>query len=186
MRKAIAVDFDGCLCENAWPEIGPPNWAVIRAALEQQRAGAALILWTCRSGELLDKAVAWCGEHGLTFDAVNENLPERLEHYGSESRKVSADEYWDDLAVRMPLPLNAPLTLDELREIAWNQGVVWCDDADGCHAGLLCIRDDWFSPERTPHIWLLDEEGNCGLYSVDSLLKCGAKFYRSRPREAVV
>lgn len=117
MRKAIAVDFDGCLCENAWPEIGPPNWAVIRAALEQQRAGAALILWTCRSGELLDKAVAWCAGYGLTFDAVNETLPERLEHYGSESRKVSADEYWDDLAVRMPLPPGAPPAPEKLRAL---------------------------------------------------------------------
>ena len=32
MRKAIAIDFDGCLCENAWPEIGAPHWDVIHAA----------------------------------------------------------------------------------------------------------------------------------------------------------
>lgn len=128
MRKVIAIDFDGCLCENAWPEIGPPNRTIIRAALKQQRAGAALILWTCRSGELLDKAVAWCREHGLVFDAINENLPERLEHYDSESRKVSADEYWDDLAVRMPLPPGAPLTLEQLREIDGEP--VWVSQPD--------------------------------------------------------
>ena len=23
--KIIAVDFDGTLCENKWPETGPPN-----------------------------------------------------------------------------------------------------------------------------------------------------------------
>ncbi len=23
--KIIAVDFDGTLCENSWPEIGEPN-----------------------------------------------------------------------------------------------------------------------------------------------------------------
>lgn len=28
-RKIIAIDFDGCLCENDWPRIGAPNWNVI-------------------------------------------------------------------------------------------------------------------------------------------------------------
>ena len=32
MRKAIAIDFDGCLCTDAYPEIGEPNWPVIRRA----------------------------------------------------------------------------------------------------------------------------------------------------------
>lgn len=76
-----------------------------------------MILWTCRNGDLLTSAVEWCREHGLIFDAVNENLPERLEYYGSESRKISADEYWDDCAVHMPNPPNDPLTLEELREM---------------------------------------------------------------------
>ncbi len=33
-------------------------------------------LWTCRAGEALSKAVEWCREHDLEFDAVNDNLPE--------------------------------------------------------------------------------------------------------------
>lgn len=28
-RKIIAVDFDGTLCENKFPEIGNPNWELI-------------------------------------------------------------------------------------------------------------------------------------------------------------
>lgn len=80
-------------------------------------------------------------------------------------------------------PPNDPLTLDQLREMAWSQSPVWCSDADGIHAGLMCIRDDWYAPERTPHIWLLDEEGNIGVYSVKTLLNAGAKFYRRKPEE---
>ena len=98
MRKAIAIDFDGCLCELAWPEIGAPHMDVIRAAIAEQEKGAALILWTCRAGELLEAAVDWCSSYGLKFDAVNANLPERIAYYQIESRKVSADEYWDDRA----------------------------------------------------------------------------------------
>ena len=40
MRKAIAIEFDGCLCTNAYPEIGEPNWPVIKRAQAEQRAGA--------------------------------------------------------------------------------------------------------------------------------------------------
>lgn len=49
--KIIAVDFDGCLCENAWPDIGDDNPQVVRALLEEQKQGAKLILWTCRGRE---------------------------------------------------------------------------------------------------------------------------------------
>lgn len=98
MRKIIAVDFDGVLCEDQWPQIGPEKKDNIELAKYRKQAGAALILWTCRCGEQLDEAVAWCRERGLEFDAVNENLPERVAFYGTESRKISADEYWDDKA----------------------------------------------------------------------------------------
>lgn len=78
-------------------------------------------------------------------------------------------------------PPNAPLTMEELQEMAWKQTPVWCRDADGIHAGLLCIRDDWYTSERMSHIWILDEEGNSGVYSVKSLIQAGATFYRRRP-----
>ncbi len=99
MRKAIAIDFDGCLCEWAWPEIGAPHMEVINAAIAERENGAALILWTCRVGERLGEAVAWCAGFGLEFDAVNANLPERIAKYQNDCRKVCADEYWDDQAV---------------------------------------------------------------------------------------
>jgi len=102
MRDAIAVDFDGCLCVNAYPSIGAPNWAVIAKAKERQASGAGLILWTCREGTLLQAAVAACESWGLTFDAINESLPDWIEAFGTQPRKVGATEYWDDRAVRMP------------------------------------------------------------------------------------
>ena len=101
MRKAIAIDFDGCLCKWAWPEIGEPNMEVINAAIREKESGAALILWTCRVGERLGEAVKFCEDLGLTFDAVNANLPERIAAYQNDCRKVNADEYWDDRAVVM-------------------------------------------------------------------------------------
>lgn len=44
MRKTIAVDFDGCLCEAKWPDIGEPRQQVINELIKQQVDGAKLIL----------------------------------------------------------------------------------------------------------------------------------------------
>lgn len=94
--KIIAVDFDGTLCENNWPEIGAPNEELIKYLRNRQKGGDKLILWTCRVGDMLQKAVEWCEERNLVFDAVNENLPEIIENFGSDTRKIFANEYIDD------------------------------------------------------------------------------------------
>lgn len=97
-QKVIAVDFDGTLCTNAWPEIGAANRRLIKRIIRRQAAGDAFILWTCREGMLLLDAITWCRRHGLTFDAVNESLPSWVIRFDGDPRKVGADEYWDDKA----------------------------------------------------------------------------------------
>lgn len=96
------VDFDGTLCESILPGIGSPNMALINHLIKRRQQGNKIILWTCRFGERLQEAVEWCKGHGLEFDAVNENLPEIVEHLGVDSRKVFADAYIDDKAVNKP------------------------------------------------------------------------------------
>ena len=94
--KIIATDFDGTLCEDKFPEIGAPNHEIIQYLKEQQAAGAKIILWTCRVEDRLFEAVKWCSDRGLIFDAVNGNLPEIIELFGGDSRKITATEYIDD------------------------------------------------------------------------------------------
>lgn len=100
-RKIIAIEFDGTLCDDCYPFIGNPNKTAIADARREQLAGAKLILWTCRVGADLAAAVDWCESYGLTFDAVNENLPEHIAIYSGDTRKIYADEYWDDKAVHI-------------------------------------------------------------------------------------
>lgn len=103
--KIIAVDFDGTLCENKWPDIGFANHKLIFELKVERDNGAKLILWTCRTGEKLAAAVAWCAELGLEFDAVNQNIPEMIEEFGEDTRKIYADEYIDDRAnIQFDLP----------------------------------------------------------------------------------
>jgi hypothetical protein len=82
-----------------WPELGEPNSPLIEYLRYQKRLGNKLILWTCRAGDALGKAVSWCRDQQLEFDAVNDNLPEIIEQYGNNSRKITCDYYIDDKAV---------------------------------------------------------------------------------------
>lgn len=93
----IAIDFDGTLVKNKFPEIGDINPHVWQAALRAKDKGIKLILWTSRTGQVLDDAVKFCANHGLTFDAVNDNIAE-VKALGWNARKVFATLYIDDRA----------------------------------------------------------------------------------------
>ena len=70
LPKIIAVDFDGTLFENAWPDVGAPIEKNINKLKAEQADGAKVILWTNRVGGALDKAVNFCKEHGIHLDAI--------------------------------------------------------------------------------------------------------------------
>ena len=92
-----AIDFDGTLCKSAWPDIGAPCMDIIHRCITLRADyDCRLILWTCREGAKVEAAVRWSHRYGLAFDAVNANLPERVEMYGGGCRKISADWYLDD------------------------------------------------------------------------------------------
>ena len=106
-RYIYAVDFDGTLITgNKWPDVdGEPNLHLINILIRERQKGNKVILWTNRTDipeqeeYPLKATIDFCRAAGLEFDAVNENLPEIVEAYGSDSRKVSADKYIDDKAL---------------------------------------------------------------------------------------
>jgi len=97
--QIIIVDFDRTLCYSNWPELGEPNQPLIEYLRSQRSNGNKLILWTCRAVEALEKAISWCRDQQLEFDAINDILPEIIEQYGNNSRKITCDYYIDDKAV---------------------------------------------------------------------------------------
>ncbi len=103
----IAVDFDGTLCEFAFPEIGnqtDDQKKLMNRLIVMRSEGHKLILWTNRGDNeeypTLTNAINWCRERGLEFDSVNENLQGQKKISGP-SPKVMADIYIDDLAVHV-------------------------------------------------------------------------------------
>lgn len=72
--KIIAVDFDGTLCTNAYPEIGEPIPYSLLYVTRAKAAGHIITLHTCRQGKFLDDAIAWCKARGITFDYINKTI----------------------------------------------------------------------------------------------------------------
>lgn len=96
----IAIDFDGVLAENIFPEIGAPIYQNISLVRQLIDLGHEVILWTSRAGAELENAVKWCNDRGLHFCAVNDNAPSNVAKYRQKypdgTRKVYADIYVDD------------------------------------------------------------------------------------------
>ena len=95
----IAVDFDGTIVEHNYPSIGKEMLFAFETlkALQDQRH--QLILWTFRSGKLLESAVEYCRRNGVEFYAVNKSYPEEIFDESQVSRKIQADVFIDDLNV---------------------------------------------------------------------------------------
>lgn len=136
----IAVDFDGTLCTGKWPEIGEANEELIEYLKKRCAYGCKLILWTNRVGERLKEAVAWCKERGLEFDTVNENLPEIIESFGGDCRKIFANEYIDDRSALYPgLPFTGEPTWQETEiRLACERELEF--DTSDAQYGVMCYH----------------------------------------------
>ena len=91
----IAIDFDGTIVENKYPEIGKPLLFAFETLKKLQEDGHNLILWTYRKGTRLEEAVTFCKNNGISFYAVNKSYPEE-KFDESLSRKILADIFIDD------------------------------------------------------------------------------------------
>ena len=91
----IAVDFDGTIVEHRYPAIGRELPFATDTLRRLTADGHRLILWTVREGQLLDEALEWCKERGVTFYAVNRDYPEQ-EFGEGVARKIKVDVVIDD------------------------------------------------------------------------------------------
>jgi hypothetical protein len=99
----IAVDFDGTIVTDRFPEIGETILFAFEYLIAAKQAGNLIILHTCREDsqerKYLTEAVEFCRKNGLEFDAVNENVASNPYALLGTSRKPYADYYIDDKAL---------------------------------------------------------------------------------------
>jgi thymidylate kinase len=102
LPKIVAVDFDGSLVSDEFPNIGAiVNHRLIEELFYGKYKDYKKILFTTRTGEYLDEAVKFCNSNGWKFDAINENIEEVKNITGTDCRKVYADIYLDDKAQKV-------------------------------------------------------------------------------------
>lgn len=111
--RTLAVDFDGTLVENKYPQIGEPLRFGFNTLIKMQRNGWKIILLTMREGQLLEEAIKFSAKQGLIFDAVNENPFWKSKQVIKETKdgqqiitetssKIYADIYIDDHGLGIP------------------------------------------------------------------------------------
>lgn len=117
----LGIDFDGTIAEHMFPEIGPAVPGAIEWLKVWKGAGAKLILWTMRSdgqqepfGDVLTRAVEWCRERGVVFDAVNEGIGDRR---WTKSPKAHCHQFIDDAGFGCPL---IPATVASRPMVNWD------------------------------------------------------------------
>ena len=105
MVVILAIDFDGTIVEDHFPEIGNFKPGAKENLLRLKKDGYYLILWTNRNGKKLAEAAQFLGENGVLFDSYNNGCPANIAEYGGiDTRKVFHDMVIDDRGLLKPLP----------------------------------------------------------------------------------
>lgn len=96
INKIIAIDFDGTIVDDKYPEIGKAKIFAFETMRQLQNDGYRLTLWTYRSGKALDEAVEFCKKNGVEFYAINNSFEGEDYDKTTHSRKINADIFVDD------------------------------------------------------------------------------------------
>ena len=95
-KFVIAIDFDGTIATLSFPEVGTLREGADIMIRRLHADGHRIIINTCRSGKYEGLAQDFLDEHLIPYDLINSNLPELVNQYKQDCRKISADIYIDD------------------------------------------------------------------------------------------
>lgn len=95
MKKLrISIDFDNTLVVSKYPKIiGLMDGAQV---VNEWYENHVIIINTCRAGEHEEAAKKFLNDNGIKYHYLNENDPELIEYYKTDTRKISCDVNFDD------------------------------------------------------------------------------------------
>lgn len=97
----IAIDFDGTIVDNEYPEIGEVKDGAREFINMLKEEGYRVVIWTCRDNE--EEIKEFLDENNVQYDAFNSNdaiSEEEMNELGFEdTRKIGADIVIDDRAI---------------------------------------------------------------------------------------
>ena len=104
----LAVDFDGTICTENYPEIGREREGAKEIINKLYEEGYAIVINTCRSNingtDAAGMAKDFLRIRGIKYDSFNNNLNFLIDLYEGDCRKISADVYIDDKCLFNPIP----------------------------------------------------------------------------------
>lgn len=92
----ISIDFDGCIVEDKWPEIGDEITGAVETINGWYDDGYWIIINSCRQYDDLETMIGYLNYADIKFHEINKNLDWRIAKYGTDPRKIGADIYIDD------------------------------------------------------------------------------------------
>src|SRR5690606_27227965 len=96
----FAIDFDGTIVEEAYPDIGALKPHARRVIQRIHREGGRIAIWTARNKTFDDVVKKFLISNGIPFDVYNDHFPENKVKYNwkkeTSSPKMFADMYIDD------------------------------------------------------------------------------------------
>jgi hypothetical protein len=108
----ISFDYDDTIVVADYPNIGTIKRFAKEVINSLYDEGHTIIINTCRSGKHEADAALYLTQCGVMYHHINENHPENIAIYDSDSRKIYADIYVDDKQLG-GLP-ESWLTIDEM------------------------------------------------------------------------
>jgi len=96
MACRLSLDFDGTIVYNAYPKIGKLKPNVVEVIQKLYQEGYKIIISTCRAGIYEGHCYQFCKKHNIPYHFINSNLPEDIQYFGQDCRKISAGIYIDD------------------------------------------------------------------------------------------
>lgn len=101
----VAIDFDGTIVEDRYPEIGKLIDGAREVINKLYDEGYEIIIWSCRARVGKARAIEFLAKNGIKYHRFNESSPANLKQYNNvDTRKVYADLYIDDKGLMKPLP----------------------------------------------------------------------------------
>lgn len=91
----ISIDFDNTIAVSRYPKIGK-LMAGAKETINKWYNNHTIIINTCRAGEFMDDCRHFLDLNGINYHFINENNPETIKLYGTDTRKISGDVYFDD------------------------------------------------------------------------------------------
>jgi len=95
----IAIDFDGTIVVSDYPKIGRLMTNAKETINKWYSQGHIISINTCRAEAFLDDCKSFLADNDIKYHFINENDPALVEMYGMDTRKMSADIYFDDKAI---------------------------------------------------------------------------------------